>query len=158
MTEMKKLLELLDLAKDLARLAHRGQKYGVYDYYEYHIKGVARNVEKLAVVQGVEKLTPEMKIKCIIGAFLHDAVEDSELTLEDLRLSEFPEDIIEAVGLVTKTEETVIEEYLVAIRENEIAYIVKVADMTFNITNTIAEQNPKRFEKYAGQMKILLGK
>lgn len=157
MTRIVKLQSLLTIAKGLSLRAHVNQKYGKYNYFSYHIEGVAQGVNAARMVQGECMFNRETYIKALIVAYLHDAVEDSDLTLEKLRELCFPEDVVKAIELVTKTDETVIDDYLVAIRENEIALIVKKADMTFNMTNTILEKNKRKFEKYARQMSILLG-
>lgn len=66
-------------------------------------------------------------------AFLHDVVEDSEMTLEDLRLF-FDEDIVQAVDLLTKRSDQTYSDYILNIRisENKIAMRVKLADLDDN--------------------------
>lgn len=66
----------LQLANNLAKYFHSGQKYGDYDYFEYHLRGV---VELLSEVS----LSP-VKEDMIVVAFLHDTLEDTSCTYETL--------------------------------------------------------------------------
>lgn len=135
------MTEQYKVAENIAIAAHRDQKYSVYDYFNYHVMGVVKRVH-----------TYEHKIV----AMLHDVVEDSDVTLEDLLEAGIEKRLVEAVALLTKTDDTVIEDYLAAIKENKLALVVKKADMGFNLENNIKEGNLARFTKYSEQMKILL--
>lgn len=102
------------------------------------------------------------EISCC-AALLHDVVEDTYVTLEDLR-SDFPEEIVEAVRLLTHEEGVSLEEYLIAIRENPIALKVKLADNAHNGNQTrccngnVSEEKLAQWrEKYAKARAILLG-
>ena len=96
------------------------------------------------------------------AALLHDVVEDTSVTLDDLR-KDFPEEIVEAVRLLTHEESVPMEEYLIAIRENPIALKVKLADNAHNADQTrcvgsdIPEEKLAQWrEKYAKARAILL--
>ena len=70
------------------------------------------------------------------AALLHDIVEDTELTLDDLR-KEFPEEVVEVVALLTHGEhaENNYEDYfdyIRTIRNHPIAKKVKLADIAHN--------------------------
>ena len=67
----------------------------------------------------------------IVGV-LHDAVEDSDLTLEDLRVAGFSDRIVEAVDAITKREEEKRKDYLKRVGDNPLALKVKIADMSDN--------------------------
>ncbi|MFI3252440.1 MAG: hypothetical protein R3Y60_04790, partial [bacterium] len=87
-----------------------------------------------------------------VVAILHDVLEDSDYTLEDLKKYNFNQDIIDALLLVTKTANQDYNEYLENIKLNEIARIVKLADLTHNsdtsrLTN-VTDKDIKRREKY----------
>ena len=45
-------------------------------------------------------------------ALLHDVVEDSAWTLEDLRMEGLPEEVVQSVGILTKNRDESYEEYL----------------------------------------------
>jgi (p)ppGpp synthase/HD superfamily hydrolase len=155
--ESKHLLE----AKRLARIAHEGQKYAGLDYFEYHIEGV---VSKMHFLFSDElSKDPLFRDKCEQVAYLHDSIEDSELTVYDLAQKEFSEDVIEAINIVTKNDTIVngelkkycLEYYLHDISLNKIARIVKTSDSFFNLENCIQQGRKKGIVKYSNYLKAL---
>lgn len=76
------------------------------------------------------------EISCTV-ALLHDVVEDTEVTLEDLK-REFPKDVTDAVALLTHDISTDYFDYVRAIRTNPIARKVKLADLAHNSDETRA--------------------
>lgn len=96
------------------------------------------------------------------AALLHDVVEDTEVTLEDLSKI-FPAEIVDAVRLLTHEEGVPDEEYLTAIKSNPIALKVKLADNAHNgnqtrcCNGTIPPEKLARWQKkYARAREILL--
>ena len=87
----------------------------------------------------------------IVGV-LHDAVEDSDLTLEELAEAGFPKEILAAIDAITKREYEPYDTYLERVMANAIALRVKIADMTDNMDiSRIAHPTQKdwtRLEKY----------
>jgi GTP diphosphokinase / guanosine-3',5'-bis(diphosphate) 3'-diphosphatase len=67
-----------------------------------------------------------------IVAVLHDTVEDSDLTLEDLRIAGFSDSLISAIAAITKQFGEKRKDYLQRVMDNSIALKVKIADMTDN--------------------------
>ena len=67
-----------------------------------------------------------------IVALLHDVVEDTDYTFEDLAQMEFGEDVIDALRLLTHGDGVDYMEYVRAIKGNPIAKAVKLADLTHN--------------------------
>ena len=101
------------------------------------------------------------EISCC-AALLHDVVEDTVVSLDDLR-KEFPEEVVEVVRLLTHENGVPLEEYLIAIRENPIALKVKLADNAHNADqtrccngNVSKEKMAQWREKYARAREILL--
>ena len=94
-----------------------------------------------------------------IAALLHDVVEDTEYTLEDLRKMGFSDTVVEAVTLLTYVEGTPYMEYVADIKENSVARAVKLADLQHNSDmtrlDTITERDRKRVAKYREAMKLL---
>lgn len=97
------------------------------------------------------------------AALLHDVVEDTEVTLDDLR-KDFPEEVVEAVRLLTHEEGVPLEEYLMEIRKNPIALKVKLADNAHNADQSrccgtqVSEEKMAYWRvKYAKARAILLG-
>ena len=70
------------------------------------------------------------EISCTV-ALLHDVVEDTHMTMENLA-GEFPGEVIEALQLLTHREGVPYFDYVHAIRENPIAKKVKLADIAHN--------------------------
>ncbi|MDO5292980.1 MAG: HD domain-containing protein [bacterium] len=94
-----------------------------------------------------------------IVALLHDVVEDTPITLAELAESGFNTDIIEAVGLLTKTPKQDYIKYIRRIKKNEIARKVKIEDLRHNMDltrlDTVTERDLRRVEKYRRAIEIL---
>lgn len=70
----------------------------------------------------------------MITAVLHDVIEDTPITLDDLRQQGFPEVVLEALVLLTHdTANTSYEDYVAAIKPNPLARKVKLADLAHNM-------------------------
>lgn len=85
-------------------------------------------------------------------ALLHDVVEDSAWTLEDLRMEGLPEEVVQSVGILTKNRDESYEEYLMHVKQNPLARQVKLADLQHNsdlsrLAN-VTDRDRKRAEKY----------
>ncbi|MBQ1517218.1 MAG: GTP pyrophosphokinase [Clostridia bacterium] len=91
-------------------------------------------------------------------ALLHDVVEDTDTTLEQLSLL-FPKEIINAVALLTHDDAVPYLDYVKAIKKDPLALKVKLADLKHNsdITrlDTIDEKALNRLEKYKKALMIL---
>lgn len=94
-----------------------------------------------------------------IVALLHDVVEDTEYTIEDLREKGFGEKVIEAIRLMTHDPSVPYMEYVAQIKTNPIAKAVKLADLKHNSDTTrletITPKDEKRAEKYREAIKLL---
>ena len=75
------------------------------------------------------------------AALLHDVVEDTDMTLDDLA-RDFPPEVVEAVRLLTHTEDVDYFDYVRAIRGNPIATAVKLADLAHNSDSARAALTP----------------
>lgn len=87
-----------------------------------------------------------------IVALLHDVIEDTDVTVNDLREAGFSDEVVLAVSVITKKADEDYEEYLNRVKQNPIALRVKIADMEHNsdisrIKNP-TEKDLKRLEKY----------
>ena len=103
-----------------------------------------------------EQMTDEYTV---CTALLHDVVEDTDTTLEDLRSEGFPEEVLEALALLTHDADVEYFDYVRAIKANPIAVKVKLADLEHNSDPTrISNQGnaEKRRQKYAAAREILL--
>ena len=68
----------------------------------------------------------------IVGV-LHDVVEDSPWTLDQLRDEGFTEEIIDAVDAMSRRDNESYDEYLLRVQVNAIATRVKLNDLTDNM-------------------------
>lgn len=94
-----------------------------------------------------------------IAALLHDTIEDTNLTIEDLQAEGFPADAIEAVRRLTHDPSVPYLDYVRGLRDNPIAVTVKLADLTHNSDlsrlDAVTETDLQRREKYLKAINIL---
>lgn len=99
----------------------------------------------------------------MITAVLHDVVEDSDFTLDDLAAMGFPDPVLAALDLLTHDKELVhYDEYILGIKSNPLAVRVKLADLTHNmdirrIPNPMKQRDLDRLQKYRRAWKTLTG-
>ena len=94
-----------------------------------------------------------------VVALLHDVVEDTDYTLEDLKNLGFSEAVISAIALMTHEEGAEYMDYVKKIKNNEIARKVKLADLKHNSDlsrlDIVDEKALKRREKYLKAIELL---
>ena len=94
-----------------------------------------------------------------VTALLHDVVEDTSYTFEDLQNFGYPEEVLEALRLLTHDKAVPYMEYVAAIKGNPIARKVKLADLRHNsdITrlNVIDQRALERVKKYREAINFL---
>ena len=94
-----------------------------------------------------------------IVALLHDVVEDTDYTLEDIAAEGFGKEILEAVALMTHEDGVPYLDYVAKLKENPIARAVKLADLAHNSDlsriGEIDEETKQRLEKYKKARAIL---
>jgi GTP diphosphokinase / guanosine-3',5'-bis(diphosphate) 3'-diphosphatase len=142
---MKDLDHLLITAIALAKKSHQNQFDKAGKPYINHPIRVMNSVESYE-----EKIV----------AILHDAIEDSDLTLTDLVELEFPIGIVEAIEAITKRNGEDYEAYLQRVMANAIALRVKIADMQDNMNidriSNPTEKDWQRLQKYQATLPRLL--
>ena len=134
-------------ALNIAYGAHQGQldKSGLpYIFHPYHL---------------AEQMDDE-DATCV--ALLHDVVEDTDTTLEELA-RDFPPHIVDAVRLLTHDPAGSYPDYIRGIKDNPLATKVKLADIAHNsdetrfagCANISPESLKRRRKKYAEARAIL---
>jgi len=102
----------------------------------------------------------ETEVECIV-ALLHDVVEDTKITFEQLE-KEFPIDVITALRLLTHDKDIDYMEYIEEIKKDSIAKKVKIADIIHNMDvtrlNNVIEISIKKRKKYMKALDILKDK
>lgn len=125
------------LAHEIAKRAHKGQVDKAGAPYIVHPETVASFVTK-----DDEKIV----------AYLHDVIEDTPCQLRDLENAGFSSEIIKAVDLLTRKTGQSYKQYLKLVKTNELARVVKLADLKHNsdlsrLTH-VTENDIKRLKKY----------
>ena len=131
-------------AYEIAKKAHLGQVDKAGEAYIKHPEKVASFVK-----------TDEEKAV----AYLHDVIEDTELTLEDFCEYGFSKEVIEAVDIITKKKGEDYQSYLNSVKKNKLARAVKLADLRHNSDLTrltkVTEKDIERKEKYQKAINFL---
>ena len=95
----------------------------------------------------------------VVVALLHDVVEDTDYTIDDLRAMGFPEAITDALALMTHAKGEPYMEYVARLRDNPIARSVKLADLQHNSDlsrlNAVDDAARQRAEKYKKAIALL---
>jgi (p)ppGpp synthase/HD superfamily hydrolase len=95
-----------------------------------------------------------------IVALLHDLLEDTSYTVEDLKKIGFNNKVCDAIILMTHDDNVTYLDYVKKIKNNEIARKVKIADLKHNSDlsrlDIITEYDLERKAKYAKALEILL--
>ena len=103
-----------------------------------------------------EQMDDEISTVC---ALLHDVVEDSDLSFEDLEKMGFPPEVIEVLHLLTHDPDLPYFDYVKTIASNPIAKKVKLADLTHNSDlsrmDVIDQYALARTEKYQKAIAML---
>ncbi len=139
--------EMTMKAMKMAYEAHLGQVDYCNIPYIYHPIHLAEQMDD--------------ELSCTV-ALLHDVVEDTALTLDDIA-RDFPEKVVEGVKCMTHLDGVDYYDYVRALKGNPIAKKVKMADLNHNLDATrcllvgFDEARIARWrEKYIRAMEILL--
>lgn len=141
-------MQRLHDAFDLANEAHSQQRRKSGEPYIIHPISVA-------LIAADEM---KLDVNCVITAFLHDVVEDTDYTLEDIRLR-FGDDVAFLVDVVTKKKkehyDTTLQvdnyrQLLNSLHYDIRALMVKIADRLHNM-RTLQSMKPHKQMKIAGE-------
>lgn len=95
-----------------------------------------------------------------IVALLHDIVEDTAVTIDDLAKLGFDQNVLTAIALMTHDPDVPYIEYVANIKQNAIARIVKLADLQHNSDlsrlENVTQKDIERVEKYRRAIALLL--
>lgn len=138
-------MSTIERAIEIAVLAHKGQKdkSGV-EYILHPLRVMERGKTEVEKICGV----------------LHDVVEDSDWTIDDLKNEGFSEEVISVIKCLTKeTENEDYDEFIERIAKDPIATKVKLNDLLDNMDitrlNELSEQDLRRLNKYLRAYKKL---
>lgn len=137
-------MNLIEKSLEIALKAYSGQKDKAGKTYILHPLRLMAKMET----------EEEMSV-----ALLHDVIEDSEISAEDLLKEGIPANVVEAVQLLSKTGEESYEQFISRIHGNRLAVKVKKADIEDNLNilrlETVEEQDLERIAKYHKAWKML---
>jgi (p)ppGpp synthase/HD superfamily hydrolase len=139
-------MSMLEKAIGIAVRAHQGQtdRYGAP--YILHPQRVMSRVE-----DETEKIV----------AILHDVVEDTKWTSDDLRREGFSEGVIQALDCLTKREGEAYEDFVNRSASNPLARRVKLADLEDNMDirrmENVKAEDTQRLAKYLAAWRKLRG-
>ncbi len=145
-------------AYDLAKKAHHNQEDKLGKPYFAHPEQVATLVQ---TSPSFMKLKNSDKTDAIIVALLHDTIEDTYITADFLLSEGFSEKTVSRVNLLTFDKEQSREDYYRNILTDEVARVVKVADVSHNcmksrMENLSPEQQSRLKEKYTKTLSFIL--
>ena len=134
--------DIVASAYRLATTAHAGQvdKAGV-DYIRH----------PMAVAEAVRHLGSDHEVVAV----LHDTVEDTEVTLDQIR-DRFGDCVADAVDALTRRKGETYTDFIRRAAKNEIARAVKRADVTHNLSRP-ASLTPSLEERYTRALEQLYG-
>ncbi len=135
-------------AMNIAYDAHQGQvdKGGTpYVFHPWHL---------------AEQMDDEIST---IAALLHDVVEDTDWTIEQLEAEGFPQAAMEVLRLLTHPKGQPYMEYVAGLQHNPVAVKIKLADLRHNsdftrLSAVTAEQQERLERKYAPAFALMEGK
>lgn len=145
---MNRLSEQISKAMKLAYKAHEAQVDKGGQTYILHPLTVAMTLAS----QGYDEDT-------IIAGLLHDVIEDTPYSFEDLQTMGIHTPVIDALRLLTHDKDTDYMDYVRKVKVNPIAKAVKMADLLHNSDRSrltvITEKDEQRLAKYERAITIL---
>jgi len=88
-------------------------------------------------------------------AILHDVIEDTDITFDDLRKN-FSDKIINVIDCLSRRENEQYFDYIKRLSKNEIAIEIKIADMIDNLSDTLSIQPISMINRYNKTLKMLI--
>lgn len=148
-------IENIKLARNIADIAHTGQGQFRADGttpYISHPTRVANLVNEwyANAIDGWTPMSADYEV-CMAAAFLHDVIEDTHITQEDLLRWGVSPAIVEVVLLLTKPDVNAPSplSYYEGIASNKRALLVKAADRASNIEDALIEvQNSRKLKRW----------
>lgn len=141
-------MNIVQQAKEFAINAHGNQKYGKMPY-EYHLQQV---VNKLIHWRDLGQW--EITDECLAIAWLHDVIEDTATTCQQI-YDIFGLHVAKAVVMLSKTDNVSYEEYISGVKDVYISKLVKMSDTLCNLEASMLSGEMKRINKYSKQLALL---
>lgn len=113
-------MSIIEKARQFATTAHEGQLYGNGEPYTWHLHAVASLAARLGYPANV-----------IAASWLHDSVEDTPTTPEELAEEGFPSIVVDAVDSVTFIKGVDTDKISKA-KSHPLGHVVKFCDSSVN--------------------------
>jgi (p)ppGpp synthase/HD superfamily hydrolase len=130
-------MNLIEKSLEIALRAYSGQKDKAGKTYILHPLRLMNRMES----------DEEMAV-----ALLHDVIEDSEMTEQDLLNEGIPTNVVDAVTCITKGSSEDYDDFISRVSKNDLASKIKIVDIEDNINilrlKTLSEKDFKRIVKY----------
>ncbi len=95
----------------------------------------------------------------MMTAVLHDVIEDSDVRLDDLRSEGVPDEVLQALELLSRRDGQAYEQFITQIKPNALARKVKLADLADNMNlmrlENVGSKELERLAKYHRAFKEL---
>ena len=130
-------MSIIEKALEIALEAHKGQVYKAGEPYILHPLRV------------MLKMEDEISM---CTAILHDVLEDSDFTAQDLVNEGIPEEVVEAIKCLTKGKDEDYFEFIDRVKTTDLAVKVKKADIEDNLNISrlpiLTDKDIARIRKY----------
>ncbi len=97
-----------------------------------HFRGVTDKDGEPYVLHCLRVMMGVADPRAQLVALMHDLVEDTEVTIDELRSRGFDEEVVAAVDLVTHRESHSYAEYVIRLKSNPLARQAKLSDLRDN--------------------------
>ena len=130
-------MDIIEKSLEIALKAYSGQKDKAGKTYILHPLRIMFKMES----------EYEMSV-----ALLHDVIEDSVYSAEDLLAEGIPHEVVEAVNLLSKIDGETYDQFIARVIGNALASKIKLADIEDNINilrlESVGEKDLERVAKY----------
>lgn len=130
-------MNIIEKSLEMALRAHAGQKDKAGKAYILHPLRLMHRMDS----------EEEMAV-----ALLHDVIEDTDITEQDLLSEGVPPKVVAAVKCLTKQNGERYDDFITRVSKNNLAAKIKLADLEDNIDvlrlNSLAEKDLQRIAKY----------
>lgn len=92
----------------------------------------------------------------VVVALLHDVIEDTDMTIDDLKNLGIPQECLDAIDLLSRKEDDVYIEYIQSLRHNKMACRVKRLDLLHNLDFRRLLQDEKQESRLKRYSKALV--
>ncbi len=146
--------EIVKKARLLATKAHKGQHRWGGEAYITHPEAVAKKVQQR---EGAHGSRYGYTIMEQVAAWLHDVVEDTDITLGALLDAGFDYGIVMVVDALTQREGEEYDVYIERAKSNAHARVMKIADVEHNLETFDHKKNKQRAMRYKIALRYLRG-